>query len=107
VVKGEIDLEKMRTWNQEKILATLTKIKGIGPWTVEYMMCRGMGRYEALPANDLGLRVSLTKFLGRKQRATGKEARDFLDRFGQYRGYAAFYLIYTYAFGRYPQERLL
>lgn len=107
VANGEIDLEKMRQWGKEKILDILTKIKGIGSWTVEYMMCRGMGRYDALPANDIGLRMSLTKYLNKKERVSEGEVRCFLEHFGKYKGYAAFYLIYTYAFQKYPQERLL
>lgn len=107
VIEGELDLEKMKTWKMEKILKTLTKTRGIGPWTVEYMMCRGMGRYEALPADDIGLRIGLTNFLNKKKRVSEKKVREFLDHFGQYRGYAGFYLIYAYAFQKYPQEKLL
>lgn len=106
-VRGELNLEAMKNWDQEKILETLTKIRGLGPWTVEYMMCRGMGRYDALPAGDIGLRTALTKLFGKKDRASEEETRKFLDRFGKYKGYAAFYLIYSYAFKKYPQERLL
>lgn len=107
VTSGEINLEEMKNWPMEKMLETLTKIRGIGPWTAEYMMCRGMGRYEALPASDIGLRSSLTKYLGRKERVTEEEVREFLKPFGKHQGYAAFYLIYTYAFQKYPQEKLL
>ncbi len=107
VAGGELDLEKMKDWEMERVLETLTKIRGLGPWTVEYMMCRGMGKYEALPANDMGLRISLTKFLGKKERVSEKEVRKFLDHFGKDKGYAAFYLIYAYAFRKYPQEKLL
>lgn len=106
VVSGEINLESMRNWPIEKVLETLTKIRGIGPWTVEYMMCRGMGRYEALPASDIGLRASLTKYLDRRERVTEEEVRKFLKPFGQHQGYAAFYLIYNYAFRRYPPRLL-
>lgn len=107
VVQGEFNLEKMKIWSKEKILATLTKIRGLGPWTIEYMMCRGMARYDALPAGDMGLRISLTNFLGKKERVSERKAREFLEHFGKHKGYAAFYLIYTYAFQKYPQERLL
>jgi len=107
VVSGEINLEEMKEWGKERILDRLTEIKGIGPWTTEYMMCRGMGRYDALPANDMGLRVALTKHLGKKERIFEKEVRIFLERFGKYKGYAAFYLIYNYAFQQYPQEKLI
>lgn len=106
VFNGEIDLEEMKKWDKEEIINTLTKIKGIGPWTVEYMMCRGMGRYDALPANDMGLRMGVTKYLNKRERVSEKEVRDLLEPFGKYQGYAAFYLIYTYAFKKYPQEKL-
>ncbi len=107
VVSGTIDLEKMKKWDKQKILDVLTKIKGVGPWTVEYMMCRGMGRYDALPAGDLALRTALTKYLDEEQRISEKRTREFLESFCEYKGYAAFYLIYNYAFQKYPQERLL
>jgi DNA-3-methyladenine glycosylase II len=105
VVDEEIDLEAMKNWPMEKILATLTEIRGIGPWTVEYMMCRGMGRYEAMPADDLGLRSGLTQHLGQKERVSAEEARRFLDYFGQFKGYAAFYLTVYYAFSKYPRQK--
>ncbi|HUW22229.1 MAG TPA: DNA-3-methyladenine glycosylase [Candidatus Bathyarchaeia archaeon] len=107
VAAGEIDLEAMKNWPVEKVLDVLTRIKGIGPWTVEYMMCRGMGRYDALPAGDMGLRAAVTKYLGKKERVSEKEVRKLLKPFGKYQGKAAFYLIYSYAFQKYPQERLL
>jgi DNA-3-methyladenine glycosylase II len=107
VVEGELDLEKMKNWNQERIAETLIKIRGLGPWTIEYMMCRGMGRYDALPASDIGLRSGLTGFLDRRERVSEQETREFLDCFGKYKGYAAFYLIYRYAFKKYPQEGFL
>lgn len=107
VTKGDINLEKMKSWGVDKILEELTKIKGLGFWTVEYMMCRGMGRYDALPANDMGLRASVTKYLDKKDRVSEKEVRKLLKPFGSHKGYAAFYLIYSYAFQKYPQKRLL
>lgn len=105
VTSGKIDLEKMKNWETEKILETLTRIRGLGNWTVEYMMCRGMGRYDALPANDIGLRASVTKFLGKNERVTEQEVRNLLESFGKYKGHAAFYLIYAYAFQKYPENK--
>ena len=107
VAEQEIYLEKMKKWDKERILDVLTQIRGVGPWTVEYMMCRGMGRYDALPANDMGLRISVTAYLNKKERVSEQEVRKLFESFGEYRGYAAFYLIYAYAFKRYSQEKLL
>jgi len=107
VAEQEIDLEKMKKWGKERILNILTKIKGVGPWTAEYMMCRGMGRYDVLPANDMGLKTSVTAYLNKKEKVSEQEVRKLFESFGKYRGYAAFYLIYAYAFKRYSQEKLL
>jgi len=107
VAKQEIDLEKMKKWDKERILDVLTQIRGVGPWTVEYMMCRGMGRYDALPANDMGLKTSVTAYLNKKEKVSEQEVRKLFESFGKYQGYAAFYLIYAYAFKRYSQEKLL
>jgi len=107
VVNKEIDLEKMKKWDKEKVLDVLTEIKGIGPWTVEYMMCRGMGRYDALPATDIGLRASVTQYLDKKERVSEEEVRSVLEPFGKFKAFAAFYLIYNYAFQKYPQEKLI
>ncbi len=107
VAEQEINLEKMKKWDKERILDVLTQIRGVGPWTVEYMMCRGMGRYDVLPANDMGLRISVTAYLNEKERVSEQKVRKLFKSFGEYRGYAAFYLIYTYAFKRYSQEKLL
>jgi DNA-3-methyladenine glycosylase II len=102
VASGKLDLEKMRNWDKEKIMSSLTAIKGIGPWTVEYMMARGMGRYDALPATDVGLRNGVAKYLGRDEKVSEPEVRKALEPFSRYQREAAFYLIYNYAFAKYP-----
>ena len=107
VAEGRLDLEKMKKWPVKQVSNTLTKIKGVGPWTVEYMMLRGMGRYDALPADDIALRSSVTDFLGGEERVSASKVRAVLKPFGKYKGYAAFYILYTYALQKYPQESLL
>lgn len=101
VANKDIDLESMKDWITDRIMETLTKIRGVGPWTVEYMMCRGMGRYDALPASDIGLRAGATAYLDKKERISETEVRNLLKPFDKYRGFAAFYLIYFYALKKY------
>jgi DNA-3-methyladenine glycosylase II len=101
VASGKLDLEKMRDWEIAKTMEVLTEIRGIGPWSVEYMMVRGMARHDALPATDIGLRNGLTRYLGKTEKVSEKEVREFLEPFGKYKGLAAYYLIYSYAFKKY------
>jgi len=44
--------------DDESAVAELTKIKGIGRWSVEYVLVRGMGRVNSLPA---GIRAHLPR----------------------------------------------
>ena len=65
------------------------------------MMCRGMGRYDALPANDVGLKAAVSRFYKEGEKVTESSVRNTLQHLGEFRGYAAFYLIFAYAFEKY------
>jgi DNA-3-methyladenine glycosylase II len=101
VNEGGLDLEALAQAPFHEIMGELSKVKGIGPWTVEYMMCRGMGRYDALPANDAGLKAAVSRFYQTEGKPSEKTVRGILDRLGQYKGYVAFYLIFAYALEKY------
>jgi len=89
-----LDLESLRKRNDDEAIAELTKIRGVGPWTAEYTLVRGMGRMNSLPADDLGIQraVSQAYFKGRK--ISSKEVRKVLSKFAPFSGIAAFHLMY-------------
>ena len=94
VESGRLDLESLRKRNDDEAIAELTKIRGVGPWTAEYTLVRGMGRMNSLPADDLGIQraVSQAYFKGRK--ISSKEVRKVLSKFAPFSGIAAFHLMY-------------
>lgn len=102
VVSGKLNLEKYQHRSINEIINDLTSIRGIGNWTVEYMMCRGMGRYDALPTNDIALIRAISKFY--KKSVSAAETSKILNKFNKYKGYAAFYLIYAYALEKDPKK---
>jgi 3-methyladenine DNA glycosylase/8-oxoguanine DNA glycosylase len=89
VVAGRLDLydaDHQRSWRR------LRAIPGIGPWTVEMLALKGQGRFDQLPAGDVGL----LKYVGRKLsggdprgRAGEDEVRSFFARYGPWQGLAA------------------
>jgi 3-methyladenine DNA glycosylase/8-oxoguanine DNA glycosylase len=89
VVAGRLDLydaDHQRSWRR------LRAIPGIGPWTVEMLALNGQGRFDQLPAGDVGL----LKYVGRKlsggdprARAGEEEVRSFFARYGPWQGLAA------------------
>jgi DNA-3-methyladenine glycosylase II len=46
----------IRKMTDEEIVERLTKVRGIGPWTVEMLLIFRMGRPDVLPATDYGVR---------------------------------------------------
>jgi len=94
VATGELDLESLREMNSDAAVAELTKIRGVGLWTAEYVLVRGMGRVNSLPADDLGIQRAVSEAYFKGKRTSSKEVRRVLGKFSPYSGIAAFYLMY-------------
>jgi DNA-3-methyladenine glycosylase II len=100
VASRKLDLEKFKSYgNTEQIVAELTTIRGIGPWTAEYAAIRGMGRLDALPADDLGLRKSISHYYFEGEMVTAQQARELAVGWGSWRGLATFYLLRAMSLG--------
>jgi 3-methyladenine DNA glycosylase/8-oxoguanine DNA glycosylase len=89
VAGGRVDLygdEPERGWRR------LRAIPGIGAWTVEMLALRGQGRYDQLPAGDLGLLKLVGRILSGgdpRARASEGEVRGLFAPYGEWAGLAA------------------
>jgi 3-methyladenine DNA glycosylase/8-oxoguanine DNA glycosylase len=93
VARGRIDLH---CTEHERVWRKLRAIPGIGPWTVEMLALHGQGRYDQLPAGDVGL----LKLVGRvlsggdpHARAAEADVRAFFAPYGEWAGLAAAHLM--------------
>lgn len=94
ITEGKLDLEEFKTWeSSEQIIKQLDKIRGIGIWTAELTMLRGMKRLEALPADDLGLRRVISRYYRDGKTISSAEARQIGEIWGDSKGLAAYYLV--------------
>ena len=50
-----LSIEVIRQLSDEGVIARLVQIKGIGPWSAEWVLCRTLGR-PCVVAGDLGVR---------------------------------------------------
>jgi DNA-3-methyladenine glycosylase II len=94
VAGKELDIEGLRKMDDETAIEELTKIKGVGPWTAEYTLIRGMGRVNSLPADDLGIQRAISEAYFKGKRIGSNEVRRILSKFSPFSGIAAFYLMY-------------
>lgn len=93
VDSGTIDLERLETLPDDEVHAAITALRGFGPWSADYLLVRGLGRPDRVPADDLGVRTVVGRFLGGGVRLGADEVRRALAAFAPYRGLAAFYLL--------------
>lgn len=92
---GELDRAAFAALSDEDALKRLCKIKGVGRWTAEIVLMRGLGRPDVFAAGDLGLQAAVQELWGMRERPSEKTLRDIAERWRGWRSYAAFYLWMT------------
>lgn len=94
IVNDKLDLEHLTTHkNPEEIILELDEIRGIGVWTAELTMLRGMQKLDAFPADDFGIRRVISKYYCSGKAVDAGEAREIAKAWGNWKGLAAYYLI--------------
>jgi DNA-3-methyladenine glycosylase II len=74
-------------------IARLSKIRGVGRWTAEYVMLRGFGRINIFPGDDVGGRNKLFEWLGASDAPTYDGVGKMLARWHPYGGLIYLHLI--------------
>jgi len=94
IAQRKLDLDKYRNYDDlQAAIRELDGIRGIGVWTAEMTLVRGMGKLDALPADDLGLRRIMSHYYFGDRNISSGEARDVAKKWGQWKGLASFYLV--------------
>jgi DNA-3-methyladenine glycosylase II len=92
---GELSEEVIAALPEEAAVERLTEMKGIGRWTAETALLRGLAREDAFPAGDLGIMKYLAEDLFEHgRRASESEMRLYAERWRPWRGLA---LVYCWA----------
>jgi DNA-3-methyladenine glycosylase II len=64
VQSGAFPLDKIGRWSDERIIQSLTAVKGIGVWTAEMFLIFALNRPDVLPVGDLGVRAGMQRYFG-------------------------------------------
>jgi DNA-3-methyladenine glycosylase II len=92
VVSGQVPLDEVHDWEDERIVAALTAIKGIGPWTAEMFLVFSLGRPDVLSPGDLGIKVGLKNHHGLDAMPTPRQCHELAEPLRPYRSIAMWYL---------------
>lgn len=86
---GRLDLDGLCTTDAADAIATMTKVKGIGPWTAEVYLLFAAGHSDIFPAGDLALQAAAASVYGLDDRPDDKTLRAMAESWSPWRGVAA------------------
>ena len=90
ISNGDLDLWAIGELPFEEGAKELVRHRGIGRWTAEYVLMRGLGARDSIPAGDLGLRKIIGFAYGLDHTASEAEVREIAESWAGWRGWAAF-----------------
>jgi DNA-3-methyladenine glycosylase II len=93
IEKGTLDIDSLKTMDDDKARETIMGWKGFGRWSADYILVRGLARPDCVPIDDLAIRSVVGEYLGDGKRVTPQEVVKKLAPFRPYRGLLAFYLL--------------
>ena len=88
-----LDLESLVHFDNQSALERLMKLKGVGRWTAEYVLLRGLGRLDIFPGDDVGARKKLAHFLRKRKPLDYDGVRRAVADWQPYAGFVYFHLL--------------
>lgn len=93
IVDGDLDLQALEDARDTEVLERLTGLRGVGRWTAQYVMLRGLGRLHVFPGDDIGARNKLKAFLGLDGQFDYERVERVVSRWAPYGGLVYFHLL--------------
>lgn len=92
MASGELSREKLMKMNFKDAEKNLIKIRGIGPWTANYVLMRCLRFPTAFPIDDVGLIHSIKILRNMNRKPTKDEILEISVPWKEWQSYATFYL---------------
>ncbi len=85
-------LAGLQAMDEEAIVETLTRVRGIGRWSVEMLLIFRLARPDVLPVTDLGIRKGFQKTFGMRALPSERTLVRRGERWRPFRSVASWYL---------------
>ena len=89
----QVNLDEIETLEDRSAIEQLSRIKGVGRWTTEYFLLRGLGRTHIFPGDDVGARNNLQSWLEIQERLDYSGVNQALSDWEGYGGLIYFHLL--------------
>jgi len=93
ITQERVDLGALAACDNEEAIARLTTLRGVGRWSAEWFLARGLGRGDVCPAGDLAVRKAFARYYNRGRPLSDAAIRRRARRWGAYQNLAVHYLL--------------
>ena len=93
ITQRGLDLEVLHCESDEVVRQRLLALHGVGRWTAEYVLLRGLGRLHVFPGDDVGAQKRLASWLGRAHPLDYAGIQRVVERWQPYAGLMYFHLL--------------
>jgi DNA-3-methyladenine glycosylase II len=93
IERGELCVEDITVLDDDDATTALRALRGVGRWSAEYVLLRGLGRLEVFPGDDVGARNNLERRLGISTHLDYDEVRRVTSRWAPYSGLVYFHFL--------------
>jgi DNA-3-methyladenine glycosylase II len=92
-IEGTVpSLKEARKLGDDELIARLTTVRGIGPWTVHMLLIFYLGRPDVMPTSDFAIRAGFKKLYKKRKDPTPEAILKHARRWQPYRSVASWYL---------------
>ena len=93
VADTSVDLARLDGMTNRVAIAYLSRIRGIGRWSAEYVLLRGLGRLDTFPGDDVGAQNNLQRLFHLADKPAYDHIRQLTSPWHPYEGVVYFHLL--------------
>jgi DNA-3-methyladenine glycosylase II len=93
VASDQVDLERLAGEDDADARRHLIGLRGVGRWTAEYVLLRGLGRLHVFPGDDVGAQKRLASWLGHPGPMGYEDVVKAVHRWQPYAGFVYLHLL--------------
>ena len=90
---GQFSSETLSHLGNEAAVERLGELQGVGRWTAEYVLLRGLRRLDVYPGDDVGARNNLQRWLKLEKPLDYNSVRRVIAKWQPYAGFIYFHLL--------------
>ncbi len=93
VIAKTINLTHLERKGNEEVIEYLSTIRGIGRWSAEYVLLRGLGRFDIFPGDDVGAQNNFQRLFHLNRKPNYEEIKELTSQWHPYEGLVYFHLL--------------